>query len=523
VDSLFSGCPGWLTLHEYIPDIDVDRKSPVNRRGFIAGAVGAGATVAGVAAITTELSPSSGGPSAGGGKVRVTNAASATAALSIPDLLSATTTDGVSVFALDAQTGTHNVLASVTSSTAGFNGSFLGPTIKVTNGESVQINVTNNLGADSTVHWHGAHVHPKWDGGPQEVIADGGTWSPAFTVNQQATTLWYHPHALGTTAQQISQGLAGMLIVTDDSATSAALPSDYGVDDIPIILQCLAVDDSGDIKYDLAGYLGTADLNFPVLCNGTNVDDTTLTFTATRKRTRLRFLNASLSDIITIQRGDGGTLTQIATEQGYLTSATEVSTIRLVAGSRAEAVLDLTDAVTLQAVITTGWVAGGSGTYDVLTITPDASDTPADLPATLNTITRIDTSALTVRTIQLTQSGLSMGINGVIGTSMDAMDSNMIAVTLGTTELWSIVNTTQLEHSFHVHDVPFQIISSNGAEPTGVDLGWKDTVEVIGGSTVNIAMTFSDYADDTYYYMLHCHIAQHEDEGMMTALKVSEA
>jgi FtsP/CotA-like multicopper oxidase with cupredoxin domain len=480
----------------------------VNRRGFLGRAVGAGAVVVGT---TSGLLSSSGSAVA----------AAAAATLPIPDLLSATTTDGVSVFALDAKTGTHNVLASVTSSTAGFNGSFLGPTIKVTNGESVQINVTNNLGADTAVHWHGAHVPAQMDGSPQVAIADGKTWSPAFTVKQQAATLWYHPRSLGTTAQQISQGLAGMLIVTDDSATSTALPSDYGVDDIPIILQCLAVDGSGDIKHDLAGYR-TAGLTFPVLCNGTNVDDTTLAFTATRKRTRLRFLNASPSDVITIRRADRGTLTQIATEQGYLTSATEVSSIRLVAGSRAEAVLDLTDAVTLQAVITSGFIVGGSGTYDVLTITPNASDTPAALPGTLNTITRIDTSRLTARTLQLTTSGLAMGINGVSGTTLGTVTSNQVAVTLGATELWSIVNTTELRQSFHLPDVPFQLVSSYGLKPTGVDLGWRDTIEVAGGSTVDIAMTFTDYADSTYLYVLSGQIAQHADEGMLTGLLVTK-
>ena len=458
-----------------------------------------------------------GGLSVGGRKALL---AADSATLSIPDLLEATVTDGVSVYTLDAKTGTHEVLSGVSSSTAGYNQSFLGPTMKWTNGDTVKMKVTNDLGEDTTVHWHGAHVPAKVDGGPQVAFADGDTWEPSFTVNQQAATLWYHPHALGTTAKQVTRGLAGMIIVEDDTAATTALPSDYGVDDIPIVLQCLAVDDSGGIKYDLAGYRESG-LNFPVLCNGTNVDSTTLSFTATKTRTRLRFLNASPSDIITIQRSDGNTLTQIATEQGYLTSATKVDSIRLVAGSRAEVVIDLSDAVTLQAVITTGWITGGSGTYNFLTITPNASDTPADLPSTLNTIDRYDTSAFTARSIKLTQSGVNMGVDGYVGTTMAGME--MLSTTLGTSEIWTITNSTQLEHSFHLHDVPFQIIAINGEAPTGVDLGWKDTVEVIGTAVVKIAMKFTDYADSTYMYMLHCHLVQHEDEGMMAGLLVTES
>jgi FtsP/CotA-like multicopper oxidase with cupredoxin domain len=116
-----------------------------------------------------------------------------------------------------------------------------------------------------------------------------------------------------------------------------------------------------------------------------------------------------------------------------------------------------------------------------------------------------------------------MEINGVAGTTMSAMESNMITTTVGAKELWTITNTTQLEHSFHLHDVPFQIVSVDGTAPTGADLGWKDTVEVVGGSTVKIAMKFTDYADSTYMYMLHCHILMHEDEGMMAGLMVESS
>uniref|UniRef100_A0AAU3I1X5 Multicopper oxidase CueO n=1 Tax=Streptomyces sp. NBC_01393 TaxID=2903851 RepID=A0AAU3I1X5_9ACTN len=481
----------------------------MHRRKFLGGMAGAG-----LAAVT-----------AGGTAIALlTNATqnkahAAGTTLTIPDLLEGTTSDGTTTYTLEAKAGTGEVLSGATSTTAGYNQSFLGPTMKWTSGDTVLLNITNSLTEDTTVHFHGAHVPPSMDGGPQNAFASGKTWSPTFTVKDEAKTLWYHPHALGTTAEQATHGLAGMIIVEDGSDASAALPSTYGTDDIPIILQCLATDSAGEIKYDLTGYLGNG-LSFPLLCNGTNVDDTTLSFTATKKRTRFRLLNASPSDIITVQRGDGGTLTQIATDQGYLTEATEVASIRLVAGARAEFVMELGDAVTLEAVVTTGWVRGGSGTYEFLTVTPDTSDTPEDLPA-LNTITRYDTTGFTARTITLGQSGTSMTINGSVGTSMSSMA--MISTTLGAEEVWTVKNSTQLEHSFHLHDVPFQLISINGEDPTGVQLGWYDTFEVVGGGTIKIAMKFTDFADDTYMYMLHCHLLQHEEEGMMASLMVMES
>ncbi|WP_328506072.1 multicopper oxidase family protein [Streptomyces sp. NBC_00391] len=484
----------------------------LHRRTFLGGMAGAGLAAVAVAGTAFSLLTDAKGNKAG--------AATNTATLNIPDLLEGTTSDGTTTFTLTARTGTHEVLSGVSSDTAGYNGSYLGPTMKWTTGSTVLLNITNDLDADTSVHFHGAHIPPDMDGGPQNAFAAGKTWSPTFEILDEAKTLWYHPHALGTTAEQVVHGLAGLIIVEDETDASAALPSEYGVDDIPLVLQCLATDAAGDIKYDLNGYLRNT-LSFPVLCNGTNVDDTTLTFTATRTRTRFRVLNASPSDIITVQRGDGGTLTQIATEQGYLTEAAEVESIRLVAGGRAEFVMDLGDAVTLQAVITTGWVRGGSGTFDFLTVTPDASDTPDDLPSSLNTIERYDTSGFTAREITLDQDGLEMAINGAVGTTMDSMAT--IMTTLGSKEIWTITNNTMLEHSFHLHDVPFQLIEINGEEPTGVDLGWFDTYEVVGGGSIKIAMEFTDFADDTYMYMLHCHLLQHEDEGMMAGLMVMES
>jgi len=66
-----------------------------------------------------------------------------------------------------------------------------------------------------------------------------------------------------------------------------------------------------------------------------------------------------------------------------------------------------------------------------------------------------------------------------------------------------------------------RVISINGEDATGVDLGWRDTFEVIGGGEIVVAMKFTDYTDDTYMYMLHCHVVQHEDEGMTAALMVT--
>jgi FtsP/CotA-like multicopper oxidase with cupredoxin domain len=88
-------------------------------------------------------------------------------------------------------------------------------------------------------------------------------------------------------------------------------------------------------------------------------------------------------------------------------------------------------------------------------------------------------------------------------------------VTVGTTEVWEVTNGSGNAHNFHVHDVRFKVVGYAGApRPPTLD-GWKDTVFVPPGVTVRLHVPFRDYTDPTLPYMFHCHLLQHEDNGMM--------
>lgn len=348
-----------------------------------------------------------------------------TGTLTIPPLLTATDDNGTSVYTLSMQTGSSALLTGLSSSTMGFNGSYLGPTIKVSNGDQVRMEVTNSLGEDTTVHWHGAHVPASVDGGPQNVFSSGTTYQASFTVNQGgACTLWYHPHALGSTARQVSHGLAGMLIVEDSSAASSALPNTYGVDDIPLIVQSVPITTStGVIQYTLAGITAST-TSFPLIVNGANASVSTPTLTTTANRLRFRLLNGSISDVLTFSMTDGSSFSIVASDAGYLTAPLAVTTLRLVPGERAEIILDVTSTSTrtLQALQTAGEPKGGSATTPVVTITSTATSTAGALPTSLATISAIDTSSATARTITYGGGGGAFTINGVAGTTMAAME-----------------------------------------------------------------------------------------------------
>ena len=93
---------------------------------------------------------------------------------------------------------------------------------------------------------------------------------------------------------------------------------------------------------------------------------------------------------------------------------------------------------------------------------------------------------------------------------------NHTSVRLGETEEWELVNDGTMDHPFHVHTNPFQIISRNGLpEPF---LAWKDVVVVQPGESVRIRTRFADFPGKTVY---HCHILDHEELGMMGNLTIS--
>jgi bilirubin oxidase len=69
----------------------------------------------------------------------------------------------------------------------------------------------------------------------------------------------------------------------------------------------------------------------------------------------------------------------------------------------------------------------------------------------------------------------------------------------------------------HLHDVQFNILERNGQPPSEIEAGRKDTVLLWPNDRVRIISRFADY---TGIYMYHCHMLEHEDDGMMGQFEV---
>jgi FtsP/CotA-like multicopper oxidase with cupredoxin domain len=449
--------------------------------------------------------------------------------LPVPPLLENLSSDPDKArFALTVQRGSRSFFSGEATPTMGYNGDFLGPTIRVRNGQQFNIDVENTLNERTTVHWHGLHVPAQWDGGPRQIIPAKSHWKPEFTIKQQAATLWYHPHAMGLTGEQVYNGLAGLFIIEDEVSENLDIPKTYGEDDFPLIIQDRRFFNDGRFAYAqsmmdvMHGVIGNH-----LLVNG--VEKPTLD--VPRGKVRFRVLNGSNSSIYRVHFADNRPFFQIATDGGFLEKPVTLNSLLLSAGERAEIVVDfandnLASTISLQV----DQLPGRRFEAMQFHIARPAKNT-ISLPQTLTSIDwlkeadAVGTRSFVMETMSRGRGRMGMGMMGGGRLTINGrnMDLNRIdeRVKLGTTEIWEIRNSSgmmmRLPHSMHLHDVQFQILDRNGRAPEPQERGRKDTVLVMPGDVVRIITRFEDY---TGIYMYHCHLLEHEDNGMMGQFEV---
>jgi suppressor of ftsI len=423
-------------------------------------------------------------------------------ALKIPELLEPTKDeDGTKHFTLTMQSGQTEILSGKMTDTWGINGSYLGPTIKVSRGDKVAVDVENHLNETSTLHWHGMMLPAAMDGGPHQMIEAGETWSPNWTIDQPSATTWYHPHLHGKTAQHVYRGLAGMFIIDDED--SKKLPSNYGVDDIPLIIQDKLFKSDGQFsEFDETpfGLLGDE-----ILVNGTH--DPFLEVTASQVRFRL--LNGSNARAYHFGFTDGRSFQVVANDAGLLQEPVTLDRFMLSPGERAEIVVEFEPG---EETILHSYSDGSgieNGEFDLLKIVA-ASELTESTPI----IGQLSSEQPIVapKDAKVRQFKLTME-SQINDKSMDMYRIDEV-VPAGTREIWEI-NNFGWSHNFHIHDAAFQVLDINGKLPPEHERGRKDTVFIPNGSTVRIAVEFGNHPDPNHPLMYHCHLLRHEDDGMM--------
>ena len=348
-------------------------------------------------------------------------------ALPIPDLLTADASNRIQLIVKAGQ----STFAGKTATTWGYNGNLLGPAVKLNKGQAVSVDIHNQLAEETTLHWHGLEIPGEVDGGPQGVIPAGGKRSVAFTPAQRAATCWFHPHQHGKTGRQVAMGLAGLVLIEDEEIRKLLLPKQWGIDDVPVIIQDKQFSADGQINYQLdmmtaaVGWFGDT-----LLTNGAIFPQ----HAAPRGWLRLRLLNGCNARSLNIVASDNRPLYVIASDGGLLAEPVKVTELPMLMGERFEVLVDVSDGkafdlVTLPVSQMGMEVAPFDKPHPVMRVQPLMITASGTLPDTLTSMPALPSlDGLTVRKLQLSMDpmldmmGMQMLMKKYGGQAMVGMD-----------------------------------------------------------------------------------------------------
>ncbi|BEP14070.1 multicopper oxidase domain-containing protein [Acidothermaceae bacterium B102] len=364
---------------------------------------------------------------------------------------------------------------------------FPGPVIRLREGQPSRVILRNRTGEPTNLHLHGLRIPPHVDQ-PFLHLDSGSDATYRFHLPpRSAGTYWYHPHLHGSVEDQMERGLVGPMIV-EPTRLPAPLA---GCDDHLVVLST---------RLDAR----------QVLVNGAP----TPTLEGTTPLVRLRLLNAGVGRTLTLRMsatagpGEGRLrpMWVVATDGGFVNHPVRLTSVTLGVGERVEV---LVDAMVEPAALLT---SDDHVAQLVLTGPSSAPTLPARGAVGHVPLLRPARNA-PYRRIVLTQA--SDGSFRLDGRLFDPHRIDQ-RVRAGALEVWDIVNTTGVEHPFHLHSWPFQVLRrGHVVEPFPA---WRDVAVVQPGQTVRLAIPFTLNKGRTVY---HCHVAMHEDAGMMGVIEVA--
>ena len=416
-----------------------------------------------------------------------------------------------------------------------YGGRVPGPVLRAKQGERLQVTVRNGLAEPTTVHWHGLRIANRMDGVPhltQPPIAPGETFVYDLDL-ADAGTFWYHPHA--NSAVQVGRGLKGALIIDE--------PDPPAVDrDVVWVLDDWRLSEDGAVApfgnwHDLshAGRIGnTVAINgkvpkpFPVRAG---------------ERIRLRLINAANARTFGLDfRGHSPWIVALDGHPVEPRPATDL--IVLAAGARTDLILDMTGEPGAVLPVVDGYYGRFRYTLVDLMYENGAAVRSERLPApTRLPDNPVATPSLSdARKIEMTFAGGAMGgmaeaelrgvvtgirdlarqgmfwaIDGVVSPGMaeDGPGTPLLVIEKGRTCHMTWRNGSAFEHPIHLHGHSVHVLSRNGVVLSEPEI--RDTVLVPPRGHVDVAFV----ADNPGDWMLHCHILEHQQAGMMGFVRVA--
>ncbi len=392
----------------------------------------------------------------------------------------------------------------------GYNGQVPGPVIEAEQGDTLVVRLTNRLPEPTTIHWHGLRVPSAMDGTQmtQRPVQPGETFEYRFEL-PDAGTFWYHSHSNETV--QLEKGLYGAIVVRG--------PAEPVVDaDRVLVLDDVRLDWKGRFA-KFGGFRERHDGREGDIRLVNGVAEPELTMAAGQVE-RWRIVNASSARYIRLSIG-GLPFRIIAGGGGLLEQPVEANEILLPPGDRVELLAGPFaegQVLPVEALAYNRFTMKKRGTERFATLRVGAArPSRAAIPQRLSTIAPLaPASAAPTRTVKLGaglnwRQGLDFRVNG-------ERHHHDAPVTVGELQVWDVVNTTMMDHPFHLHGFFFQVLSINGEPPAY--RSWEDTINLPPRATARIVWMPDDRPG---MWMYHCHILEHHALGMMANFEVVRA
>lgn len=438
-----------------------------------------------------------------------------------------------------------------------FGGSFPGPTIRRRAGQRTRVTFDHELGEQAgelSIHLHGGHNRTQFDGQPggltkrqpvslfcripsslsgremgnDLLLEPGGRKTYEYDLiedgrPERASFQWYHDHRLDRTAPHVWKGLAGMWIVDDEFEQALPLPA--GERDLPLMIADRSFDRDNQLTDPFTDRRPPDDgiLAETVLVNGAYMPH----HRVSPRRYRLRLLNVSSFRSYNLMLSNGAPMIQIGTESGLMPKPVRRREILLGPGERVEAIVDFSGAAGESVELRSskrhsGRNPDGARTYGGALMqfrvgrerVPDRTRVPRQLrplPEWTRKAKREPDQRWTI-----TIGGFIKTTWRINGRTFNPARSEAFP-RLGTTETWEIHNKTAVAHVMHLHHTDWYLLARNGKAPPPWEDCLKETFFVYPNEKILLAGHFSDHAGK---FVIHCHMLDHEDHGLMSQFQV---
>lgn len=399
-----------------------------------------------------------------------------------------------------------------------FNGSYPGPALEVHEGDRVTVHFHNRSPIPVNVHYHGLLIPTEQDGNPENAVPPGGDQDYVWTAPTGfPMSSFYHTHAHGFTHIGVVRGLEAPLRVL---AANDPIPAAYGHTTLFLADNKFTANNQipPDDEYDrINGREGNV-----IFVNGQVLPKLTLRPGEIRRLRIGDFASARFFHL-----GFAGLhALQVGTDGGPINRPVPIDDLLLANAERAD--------VLIQAPSTPGKSVpilllpydrglGPDSKRDVpltllTVVTAGQPITQPPVPTQLGNVVPLQVGGAGQRTFELGLPSISGGVHhfGIDHALFDPARIDNVT-TFGGVEYWTIANKDgSWDHPMHLHSTQFQVLDVDGKPPiTGP--AWKDTVDVPKGAVAHLAVPFQH---DPGLYMFHCHILQHENDGMMTDVMV---